>query len=102
MTPVTQIIKSQDFEALSEVKVDTRKRITLRKAKKAPKLADYYRVYENSLGQIVLDPMAIVPAYERWLHKNPKALESVKRGLAQAKAGKLLPAKESFAKYAGG
>ena len=102
MTPVSQIIKSQDFEALSEVRVDTRKRVTLRKAKKAPKLAKYYMVYENSLGQIVLDPMKTVPAYEVWLYKNPKALASVKRGLSQATAGKLLPAKESFAKYAGG
>ena len=59
-------------------------------------------VYENSLGQIVLDPMKTVPAYEVWLYKNPKALESVKRGLSQAKAGKIVRAKESFAKYAGG
>ena len=102
MTPITQIIKSQDFQALSEVKVDTRKRVTLRKAKKAPQLAKYYMVYENSLGQIVLDPRKTVPAYEEWLYKNPKALASVRRGLAQAKAGKIMPAKESFAKYAKG
>jgi hypothetical protein len=39
-----------------------------------------------------------IPADERWLYENRKALESVRRGLADSKAGKLV-SKGSFAKH---
>ena len=32
-----------------------------------------YRIYRNSFGQIILDPMVTIPAYEAWLFKNNEA-----------------------------
>ena len=43
-----------------------------------------YQVYSNEAGQILLDPQVLVPASEAWLFRNPEALASVKRGLADA------------------
>jgi hypothetical protein len=37
----------------------------------------------------VLDPQVTIPAFELWLFKNPTALASVKRGLADAAQGKV-------------
>jgi hypothetical protein len=45
----------------------------------------------------VLEPFVEIPAEERWLWENKEALESVKRGIADAKAGRLT--KMSFKKY---
>jgi len=40
-------------------------------------------------GKIVLEPMEAVPEKEAWLYKNPKALQSVLKGLKDAQAGKI-------------
>jgi hypothetical protein len=49
-----------------------------------------YRVMKNELGQILLDPVKSVPAYEAWLWENPERIASVQRGIAQAQAGQLV------------
>jgi hypothetical protein len=74
---------------------DSKGRITL------GKLADgvsSYRARRHADGKIVLEPFVEIPAGERWLYENPKALESVRRGLADSKAGRVL-SMGSFAKY---
>lgn len=48
-----------------------------------------YRVMQNDHGQILLDPVITVPVREAWIYENPAHLESIKRGIAQAEAGKL-------------
>ena len=50
-------------------------------------------------NRIILEPYSEVPSREKWLFDNPTALDSVKRGLADAKAGRT-KSKGSFAKYA--
>ena len=50
-------------------------------------------------GRIILEPFAEIPAREKWLFENPKALTSVRRGLADAKAGRFV-SRPSYAKYA--
>jgi len=47
-----------------------------------------YNIYRNSLGQIMLDPVKAVPAYETWLFGNKPALASGKRGLKDSAAGR--------------
>lgn len=49
-----------------------------------------YRVMKNELGQILLDPVKSVPAYEAWVWENPDRIASIKRGIAQAEAGKVV------------
>ncbi|MBI2495240.1 MAG: hypothetical protein HYW10_01525 [Candidatus Omnitrophica bacterium] len=61
-----------------------------------------FRVYRNAHGQIVLDPMVSIPAHEAWLFKNKRASALVQRGLEDAKRGRLVKAKEDYAKYVRG
>lgn len=46
-----------------------------------------FLVDDSDPHQIVLTPAVAVPAREAWLYQNQKALASLRRGLAQAKAG---------------
>jgi hypothetical protein len=48
--------------------------------------------------RIILEPFAEIPAREKWLFENPKALASVKRGLTDSEARKT-KGRGSFAKY---
>ena len=81
-----------------DVRPDRRNRLALGKALKDFEDASF-NVYQDERGRIVLDPQVSVPASEAWLYRNTKALASVRRGLADAAAGrtKFLG---SFARYA--
>lgn len=48
-----------------------------------------YHIYHNSVGQILLDPQVTIPASEVWLFKNPAAIASVRKGLADAARGRV-------------
>jgi predicted transcriptional regulator len=74
---------------------DAKGRITL------GKLADgvsSYRARRLADGKIVLEPFMEIPADERWLWENKEALAQVKKGIADAKAGRVVSL-GSFAKY---
>lgn len=91
-------LAQMNFEEVAEVKADSKNRISLGHKVRHP--AKHYRVYqESSTGKILLEPLVMVPISEPWLDKNLKAKASVERGLAQAKAGRLIKAKEDFSKY---
>jgi hypothetical protein len=93
-------IKDHEFELVSEImKPDGKKRLSLGMAIEEAGVA--YNVYRNRLGQIVLDPVKAVPAYETWLFDNKEALASVKRGLADSAAGRTKDL-GSFAAHADG
>lgn len=89
------VIRESDFEPYGEVRVDSKNRISIGKTEGITS----YRVYRNSSGQFILDPQVMIPAHEAWLYQNPKALALVKKGLAEAKAGKFVKPKEDFSKY---
>ncbi|HEY4229776.1 MAG TPA: hypothetical protein VGO79_06370 [Thermoanaerobaculia bacterium] len=75
---------------------DSKGRITL------GKLADgvsSYRARRQKDGKIILEPFVEIPAEEQWLWKNKKALEAVRRGIADSKAGRVTSL-GSFRKYA--
>lgn len=90
------LIRDDHFHAINEVHVDSKRRVALGKVRHP---YERYLAYENEAGQIVLDPQVIIPASEVWLYKNPKALKSVRKGLSDAKEGRLLKASEDFSKY---
>jgi hypothetical protein len=69
------------------VKPDAKKRVVL--PKDLVREGVTYRIYSNSLGQIVLDPQVTIPASEAWLFSDPDALASVRRGLSDAAKGKV-------------
>jgi len=91
-----QIVKDVHFEEVAETKVDSKNRITLGKAKIK---VGMYKVYSNALGQIILDPLATIPAHEQWLFKNKEAMRMVMEGLDAAKNGKFVKAREDYSKY---
>jgi len=62
--------------------LDSKNRISLTKLLKFKAVSSVIAsVLEN--GDILLKPMAAIPARELWLYENKEALESVKRGLSQ-------------------
>ena len=81
------VIKDSHFKLVTEIqKPDAKKRLSLGQAIEQVGVA--YNIYSNRLGQIVLDPVKAVPAYEAWLFENKEAMASVKRGLADSAAGR--------------
>ena len=78
------------------VRPDSKGRITLGKLAEG---VSSYRVEKQPDQSLVLTPMAEVPAYEKWLWENPKALESVKEGLKESAEGQAKPAGD-FSQYA--
>lgn len=83
---IRQLIQDGEFEEVTEVRLDGKKRIALGKLKTANRR---YRVYVNGAGQIVLDPQVSVSASEAWLFQDKAALASVRRGLQQSADGRV-------------
>ena len=84
---IMSIVKDETFELVGEcVRPDAKKRITVSSIVPGSKVV--YQVYQNRLGQIVLDPMRQIPAYESWLFQNPSALAAVRQGLKESAEGK--------------
>lgn len=89
------VIKDTHFELVTAIqKPDAKKRLSLGSAIKH--VGSAYNIYRNQLGQIMLDPVMAVPAYEAWLFENKPALASVKRGLSDSAAGRT----KSFGSFA--
>lgn len=94
---LSNIVKDLQFEDVAEVRVDSKNRITLGKNKIIK--VHTYKVYRNSIGQIILDPQVTIPAHEQWLFRNKKAAKVVKSGLDDAKEGRLVEAREDYSKH---
>jgi len=71
-----------------EIAPDERRRLALGPAMPANADGLRYRVFKNDLGQILLDPVKSVPAYEAWVHEAPELIQSLQRGIKQAESGK--------------
>ncbi len=89
-------IKKQNFTPVTQVRPDSKGRITLSKLTEG---ISSFNVSKDEDGRILLEPMVEIPAREKWLFENPEALASIRRGLADAKAGRV-KSLGSFAKYA--
>lgn len=82
------VIKDEVFEKIADsVKPDTKKRVVLHSVQIQEGVS--YHIYQNSIGQIVLDPQITIPASEIWLFKNPEALSLVRQGLLDAAQGRV-------------
>ncbi len=81
-------MKAGEFRYLGkEVEPDERKRLALSSAMPTSIKGLRYRVFKNSQGQILLDPVKSVPAYEAWIYENPKILQSILKGIEEVEAG---------------
>jgi hypothetical protein len=45
---------------------------------------------QNEIGQILLDPVNLLPADEAWIYLDRAKIRSIKRGIAQIEAGQLV------------
>lgn len=77
------------------VRPDSKGRITLGRLASG---VSSFSVTKDKYNRLILEPYTEIPAREKWLFDNKKALEKVKRGLNDAKA-KRVSSKGSFAKY---
>ena len=92
------IIKDRNLVRVGKpVAPDSRKRVVLPGA--VVKKGVTYYVYHNSLGQIILDPQATIPASELWVFEDKEVLASIDRGIRESLKGKTVN-RGSFAKHA--
>ncbi len=93
----SDVIRDANFEEVAEVKLDSKHRVSL--GSRIPEGTFGYRVYCNSIGQIILDPLATVPAHELWLFKDKEAARHIRQGLEDARKRRLVKAKEDYSRY---
>ena len=77
---------SDDFKEVTTRTIDSRQRVCVGDMLKGLKRLQILR---NKTGEILLRPLAEVPASEAWLFRNKKALSSVKKGLEDAQERKI-------------
>jgi hypothetical protein len=82
--------------ATKTVRPDAKGRITLGEMAKG---VSSFKVTVDEDNRIILEPYSEIPAREKWLFDNAKALASVRRGMADAQEGRV-KSRGSFAKYA--
>ena len=83
-------------ETPKTVRPDNKGRVALGKLAEG---VSSFNVERQEDGSLLLKPQVEIPAYEVWLFKNAKALGAVKKGLQDAKAGRVKQL-GSFAKFA--
>src|SRR5262247_2887811 len=98
-------IKQDELKDVGEIVADSKARVTLARALKelravfGDRKVRFHVAIERSTGEIVLPPPVTIPLREAWLYDNPKALKTLRSGIAQAGRGKLVK-RGSFAKHA--
>jgi hypothetical protein len=48
-----------------------------------------FKIHQEKNGRLVLEPFVEIPERERWLYKNPQALEAVMQGLKDSAEGRI-------------
>jgi len=90
------IIKDNEFQRIADsVKPDAKKRVVL------PGMVREgitYHIYENNLGQIILDPQVTIPVSELWVFKDKQILASLDKGMDESDH-RQTKNRGSFAKY---
>jgi hypothetical protein len=80
------------------VRPDSKGRITLGAYAKG---VSSYRIHAEKDGRLILEPYREIPAREAWLYENKTALAKVRKGLKDAKEGKVRRAGD-FTKFIDG
>jgi hypothetical protein len=81
------ILKVNDsFTEIGTRTIDERNRLTFGEILKGSKRI---RLYRNDRGEVLLQPIAEIPASELWLFRNPEAINDVREGLRDAAQGKV-------------
>ena len=84
---MNNILKVNDsFKEIGTRTIDERNRLTVGEILKGCKRI---RLYRNDSGEVLLQPIAEIPASELWLFQNPEAINDVREGLRDAAQGKV-------------
>lgn len=82
---MNNILKVNDsFEEIGTRTIDERNRLTVGEILKGCKRI---RLYRNDRGEVLLQPIAEIPASELWLFQNPEAISDVREGLRDVAQG---------------
>lgn len=93
-----KIVHNASFYAVEEVKLDTKKRVTLGKIVSLSKVTGF-KVYRNAAGQLLLDPQVAVSPHEAELLTNPEQLQLLAQGMLDVMKGRTHPAREDYTQY---
>ncbi len=86
-------IVNEKFIATGTKALDSKNRINL--GEKTLRLVsgnrkvDVYQVFIGKEGDILLRPAVTIPNREAWIYRNPDVLKEIRRGLMEAKQGKV-------------
>ncbi len=82
---------------MTRLPIDTRRRVNL--SKLLPKgNINAVNAYKEG-NKIILEPMVEISANESWIYENSTALNAIKKGIKEAKEGKLIE-RLSYAEFA--
>ena len=93
-TEAQSIEVNEEFTAYGMKQLDSKDRISLGgKLKKMignDMALDGFQVFVGKDGDILLRPSVSVPVNEAWIYKNPEVIGALRKGLEDAKAGRLI------------
>ena len=75
-----------EFTEIDTRTIDSRNRLTIGELSQG---FNRVRLYKNKMGEILLKPVAEIPASELWLFQNKEAFENVQKGLKDISEGKI-------------
>jgi len=88
------LVADGNFTLIGETRTDSKKRVVLK-----GKVARHYYAYQNDAGQILLEPMVMLPARQARRSKNTALIAALRESVQQAREGKLVKM-PSLAKHA--
>ncbi|MCL4417682.1 MAG: hypothetical protein M1365_13495 [Actinobacteria bacterium] len=77
---------NDEFQEIDTRTIDNRNRLTIGELAMG---FNRVRLYKNTRGEILLKPIAEIPASELWLFQNKEAFENVQKGLEDLSEGKI-------------
>ena len=84
---------NEEFTPYGMKQLDSKDRITLggklKKMISNKMVVDGVQVFVSRTGDILLKPTVRVPAREAWIYKNPEVIGAIRKGLEDARAGRL-------------
>ena len=93
-TDGASMLADGNFTFIGEARTDSKKRVVLR-----GNVSKHYMAYVNEAGQILLEPMVLLPARQARRSKDPALIAALRESVQQAREGKLVKM-PSLAKHA--
>ena len=88
------VMVNEEFVSFDTRPLDSKHRITLggrllKAVSQKVRKVDSYQVLVGKGGDILLRPSVSIPASEAWIYENPRVIGKIRKGLEEAKQGKM-------------